>query len=376
MGKMVAGTQRPAALSRNLPMSSEVPANGYPLDEDQQQRILAAVLTGPVVELIREVVRRLPQPGKKSVDGLDEALATQRQVKPIEFEIPPVDESPRMRRLRWPGSGLTWDDRKRLATIGNTTRLRTNRVLHQAVRVAHHLFRTVMLEIMATSEQTGTSLRDLLTAVSGGNLNRDCAGTQQPQADPRPLPDRSQPVVAMPATREPPMIVGSEEPFANHPDSLAAEATADGSLSVSLPPHPMSKRTAAAAPREGITDDRIQELEERMQRLQETMDVLIGAIDELRVDLVHTLRNLPDRLPPPLHIHSLPLDPTDPDFGERVNAIPQEVMARLREEAVRARRGESALAAAAEGDPAPPTVVDETPANDHRRSAQQGRLFG
>ena len=62
-----------------------------------------------------------------------------------------------------------------------------------------------------------------------------------------------------------------------------------------------------------------------MQRLQETMEVLIGSIDEFRDDLVHTLRNLPDQLPPPVHIHSLPLDPTASDFGERINVIPQEV---------------------------------------------------
>jgi hypothetical protein len=95
----------------------------------------------------------------------------------------------------------------------------------------------------------------------------------------------------------------------------------------------MAKRTAAAAAREGITDERIQDLEERMQRLQETMDVLTGSIDEFREDLVHTLRNLPDQLPPPVHIHSLPRDPTALDFGERINVIPQEVMARLRDSA-------------------------------------------
>ena len=111
-----------------------------------------------------------------------------------------------------------------------------------------------------------------------------------------------------------------------------------------------------------------------MQRLQETMDVLIGSIDEFREDLVHTLRNLPDQLPPPVHIHSLPLDPTAPDFGERINAIPLEVMARLREEAVRAK-GEPAVATAAEGDPPPATTVDGAAGNGHRRQSQQGTLF-
>jgi hypothetical protein len=136
----------------------------------------------------------------------------------------------------------------------------------------------------------------------------------------------------------------------------------------------MAKRTAAPAPREGITDDRIQDMEERMQRLQETMEVLIGSIDEFRDDLVHTLRNLPDQLPPPVHIHSLPLDPTASDFGERINGIPLEVMARLREEAVRAK-GEPAVATAAEGDPPLATTVDGAAGNGHRSQSKQGTLF-
>ncbi len=34
------------------------------------------------------------------------------------------------------------------------------------------------------------------------------------------------------------------------------------------------------------------------------MSLLIGSIDEFRDELVHTLRNLLDPLPPPVHIHS------------------------------------------------------------------------
>jgi hypothetical protein len=97
----------------------------------------------------------------------------------------------------------------------------------------------------------------------------------------------------------------------------------------------MAKRTAASAPPpEGITDERAQELEHRMERLQETMATLIAAIDELREDLVHALRNLPDRLPPPMQVWSLPSDPTAPDFGDRINAVPLAVMEQLRDEAV------------------------------------------
>lgn len=144
----------------------------------------------------------------------------------------------------------------------------------------------------------------------------------------------------------------------------------------------MSKRTTATAPHEDIaheamTDERIEELEAQIQRLQETMDVLIESIDGFRDELVHTLRNLPDQLPPPLQIHSLPLDPTDSDFGERVNAIPQDVMARLREEAGRASTGGAAVATAAEGKPsAAPDAHERTGGSEPRRFARQGKLFG
>ncbi len=46
-------------------------------------------------------------------------------------------------------------------------------------------------------------------------------------------------------------------------------------------------------------------MEERIERPQETMSLLIGSIDEFRDELVHTLRNLLDPLPPPVHIQQL-----------------------------------------------------------------------
>jgi len=181
--------------------------------------------------------------------------------------------------------------------------------------------------------------------------------------------------VAMPVTREPALITHPAVAPADDHGSLAAETAHDGPTSLSIPPHPVAKRTAAPAPREGITDDRIQELQERMQRLQETMDVLIGSIDEFREDLVHTLRNLPDQIPPPVHIHSLPPDPTAPDFGERINGIPVEVMARLREEAA-SGEGAPAVATAAEGDPSPAHLVDPMAGNGNRAKTRQGKRLG
>lgn len=136
----------------------------------------------------------------------------------------------------------------------------------------------------------------------------------------------------------------------------------------------MAKRTTEAKTHEPITDERIQDLEYRMQRLQETMEVLIGSIDEFREDLVHTFRNLPDQLPPPIHIHSLPVDPLASDFGDRINAIPPEIMDRLRREAA-GGRGEQTVAAAAEGDPSPDPILNETPPDNQRPTARQPRLF-
>lgn len=286
----------------------------------------------------------------------------------------------------WPGSRLTGDDMRRLAVLGNYAKLPTNELLHIAVGVLYEHTRALMQRLLDRHEQTGRPFSELLddvgvfqvapsrTAGIGSDGGRDPAEAQHPQADVRALPNAGHPTVAMPVTREPAIVTHLAMAPADDYGSLAAETAHDSSTSHSIPPHPMAKRTVAPAPRESSTDDRVQELEERMQRLQETMEVLIGSIDEFRDDLVHTLRNLPDQLPPPVHIHSLPLDPTAPDFGERINVIPQEVMARLREEAARGG-GTPAVATAAEGDPPPAPLVDGMAGNGNRPQTRQGTLF-
>jgi hypothetical protein len=285
----------------------------------------------------------------------------------------------------WPGSRLTGDDMRKLAVLGNYAKLPTNEVLHIAVGVLYEHTRAVMLRLLDRHEETGKPFPELLDDVGvfqvapsraagiGSDGDGDRTGTQHPQADARALPNAGHPTVAMPVKEEPAIITGPAGAPTNDHGSLAAETAHDGSTSHSIPPHPMTKRTTAPAPREGITDDRIQELAERMQRLQETMEVLIGSMDEFRDDLVHTLRNLPDQLPAPVHIHSLPVDPTASDFGERINVIPQEVMARLRKEAA-SGGGASAVAAAAEGEPSPAPLIDGMAGNGIR--PRQGRLFG
>jgi hypothetical protein len=354
--------------------TAESSADAYPLDERQQRRILEGVLAGPVVEMLGEVVRRLPNGPRRAQDEATYRLAVERRLGPMAVNIALADESGPA-GYGWPGTALTGDDRRRLATMGNTTQLSTTRLLHHSVQVAHHLFQVIMLEIMDTSVQTGVSVRDLLLNATSGNGHATRLDNHRPRVDAPGQADDDTPSVPLPTAPESAAIADAEIGPADHGVPLAAQTDVADCIAPSFPPHFMARRTAATGPGEDITVDRVLALEERMQRLQDTMDTLIGAIDEFRDDVVHTLRNLPDRIPPPLHIHSLPLDPTDPDFAERVNGVPLDVMARLRDEAVRGRAGEPAPAAAAEGDPPPAPMVDETPSDRRRPVARQPRLF-
>ncbi len=81
----------------------------------------------------------------------------------------------------------------------------------------------------------------------------------------------------------------------------------------------------------------LETLTEELRSLREEVRVLRESIDEFREAFEHTVRNLPDQLPPPLRIWSLPADPTAPDFGERINAVPPEQMEALRAETVQSR---------------------------------------
>lgn len=349
-----------------MQQSSEKTPDAIPLDATQQRRILDAVFTGPMAELIEEIVRRSLAPRKRNEDEAAYAKRTGNRLKAIKFEIPLHDQSPKTDLRCRP----TWDDRSRLATIGNTAGIGLSRALHYAVRIGHHVFQTVMTEIMDTSERTGASVRDLLATAGSGN-----GVCLPPEADRNRTAETPAAAPAVPVA-----AVAAAQPLADaeRDTALVAHTSGQTSTALSIPPHPMATRAAVPPSRENVTEERIEELEDRIDRLQDTMQVLIDTIDELRVELVHALRNLPDRLAPPLHIHSLPLDPTASDFGDRVNAIPQEVMDRLRAEAAGARRGEPAPAAAtaAEGNPVPAAVVDESQGNGHRGPGRQGTLFG
>ncbi len=75
--------------------------------------------------------------------------------------------------------------------------------------------------------------------------------------------------------------------------------------------------------------DACQELGDQVQQLREEIHVLWQAIDEFRDCLEHALRNSSSP-PAPLHVWSLPLDPTADDFGQRVNGVPVEQVDVLR----------------------------------------------
>lgn len=162
--------------------TAESSADACPLDERQQRRILEGVLAGPVVELLNEVVRRLPSGPGRTRDEAAVQLAIDRRLRPMQMDITLADESGRA-GYAWPGSALTGDDQRRLATMENTTQLRTTRLLHHSVRVAHHLFQAIVREIMATSQQTGVSVRDLLAAVGAGNGHAGRVDDLVPQPD-------------------------------------------------------------------------------------------------------------------------------------------------------------------------------------------------
>jgi hypothetical protein len=275
--------------------TAESSADACPLDERQQRRIIEGVLAGPVVELLNEVVRRLPSGPGRARDEAAYRLAVERRLWPMELDIALTDETGRA-GFAWPGSALTGDDQRRLATMENTTQLRTTRLLHHSVRVAHHLFQAIMREIMAISQQTGVSVRDLLTAVSNGNGHAGHVDNRLAPPDAVAQADSDTPGVELSVGLESAALAdtGIYPPECAAP--LADEADDTDDIASTFPPHLMAKRTAPAGSCEGITDDCVRELEGQMQRLQDTMDTLIGAIDEFRDDVVHTLRNLPDRM--------------------------------------------------------------------------------
>ncbi|MDA1049829.1 MAG: hypothetical protein O3C40_05050 [Planctomycetota bacterium] len=76
------------------------------------------------------------------------------------------------------------------------------------------------------------------------------------------------------------------------------------------------------------------ELIESIDSLREQVEVLRNAVDELREELQYLVRNPGETRVAEtierLRVTSLPLDPATDDFGQRVNAVPDETVAELR----------------------------------------------
>lgn len=73
---------------------------------------------------------------------------------------------------------------------------------------------------------------------------------------------------------------------------------------------------------------------ESIDSLREEVEVLRNAVDDLRIEVQYLVRNPGEyrvaETIERLRVTSLPLDPAADDFGERVNAVPEETVAELR----------------------------------------------
>lgn len=82
------------------------------------------------------------------------------------------------------------------------------------------------------------------------------------------------------------------------------------------------------------------ELAETLVELREQLALLRESIQQLRSDM-HLLTGRPREEQPhrsTLQITSLPIDPTTPDFLQRINAVPAEQLDAMRAELVRSER--------------------------------------
>lgn len=239
----------------------------------------------------------------------------------VEFSAP--DTSGRW-NYRWPGSRLTGDDMRKLAIIGNSAGLRSNEVLHIAVGVLYEQMRDLILCLLDDHERTGKTLAELLVE-SGGDGLLPAATPARTHSHQEPSgkdhwPERSHTEQAIfPVSRS----------WGADPVTAAEPVDAPPPLPA-IPSSLVMKNQDSTVASE--TSEATAELAEEVRQLRAEVRVLWDIIDELRDSMEHAIRNLPDQLPPPLQILSLPSDPTADDFGERINAVPAEQLARLRAE--------------------------------------------
>jgi hypothetical protein len=94
----------------------------------------------------------------------------------------------------------------------------------------------------------------------------------------------------------------------------------------------MSRKTSSAREDDGQQfTEAVQDLAAIIERLRDEVEVLRQAVDDLREELTHELRNLRDALPipgpdPPYRLTSMPQDSCADDFHERVNAFDDRIV--------------------------------------------------
>ena len=296
-----------------------------------------------MLSLAQRIVARLAKPLATTIPVHD----PRARLKGFGVLFSSPDESGRW-EYKWPGSRLTGDDMRKLAVLGNYARLPSNELIHVAVGLLYEQTRAFILQLLATHEQTGKPFAALLADVVGTE-------PQVMAVIDEATPDNTS-AMARPGLRlhlplaDPPAGKGDASWTTDAPPAMVAELVESVPRVQPLPPSTMSPRKASPVSGPRSTAD-TEPLVEEVGQLRDEIRVLWQAIDELRDAVEHTVRNLPDRMPSPVQIWSLPADPTAADFGQRINAVPAEQMEILRAEAVRA----------AEERPSPP--------------GRQGRLF-
>ena len=118
---------------------------------------LTTPLSEPVAALCRRIVDRIPDRTIPRSVEIETGRETHWKLRALcERPENPEDEGPY--GYRWPASQLTDEDMRRLAIIGNMTKIPCTKLLHLAVAVLFDQTRTLMTELLHVHEKTGQPL--------------------------------------------------------------------------------------------------------------------------------------------------------------------------------------------------------------------------
>jgi len=256
---------------------------------------------------------------------------------------------------------------RHLTALSNISGLPINEVLHRAAAMLFDQTRIRMQELVATAEAAGSSLGELLSGSDAPDLC-DLRSEKPAHRAPHRLPSRH---------AERPVLRTDEFFPIEAPPVVAAESADDnGDLADKVQPGAMALRETARA-LDGDIAQKLDLLVGEIERVREEVRLVWQAIDELHDDAVHALRNPSELSPRPFRLTSMALDPTDPDFAAKLNAVPEEILERLRREVASGER--LPPAPSAEDDPA--DDEEEIPAGgpieetDRRVIGSQRALF-